>query len=295
VTRLTVQHTTLYRYRQPVHFGEHRLMFRPRDSHDLRLVDTALTISPRAEVRWMHDVFSNSIAIASFRNAASELRFDSRIRIEHFGLNDPGFPIAPFAQRYPFNYSDEELADLAPSMNSSHPDPEGRVAAWARAFLEGQETVETRDLLVRMTRAIRDRVTYETRYDIGVQAPAETLSRGAGSCRDLAVLMMDAVRALGFAAHFVSGYLYDPALDGGGGASEAALKGVGHTHAWARIYLPGAGWVEFDPTNGLVGGANLIRVAVAREPDQASPLQGSFTGLPEDFLDMEVSVKVSAD
>jgi transglutaminase-like putative cysteine protease len=131
---------------------------------------------------------------------------------------------------------------------------------------------------------------------VGVQTPAETLALGRGTCRDLALLMMEACRSLGMAARFVSGYLYDPALDlGVESAGEGApVRGAGDTHAWVQIYLPGAGWVEFDPTNGLVGGANLIRVAVARDPAQAIPLQGSYYGPPEAFLDMVVDVKVSA-
>jgi transglutaminase-like putative cysteine protease len=287
---LTVTHTTVYRYRQPVRFGEHRLMFRPRDSHDLRLADSALTITPGAEVRWMHDVFSNSIAIASFEEPAAELRFRSRIVIEHYGLENPEFVIEPYAQAYPFSYPAEEIPDLGRSVERDYPDPERKIDAWAKAFLEVGGPVRTQDLLVRITKAIHNDFGYERRYAIGVQPPAETLERQAGSCRDLALLMMAAVRALGLAARFVSGYLYDPRVDDQG---EAGIRGAGDTHAWVQVYLPGAGWAEFDPTNGLVGGASLIRVAVARNPDQALPLKGTFYGAPEDYLGMDVEVEVS--
>ncbi len=288
--RRLVEHKTLYRYRQPVPFGEHRLMFRPRDSHDLRLIDSALVINPRAEVRWMHDVFSNSIAIARFAEPASELRFESRIEIEHYGLSDPSFPIEPYARTYPFSYSSQEIPDLTRTRERHYPDPDGRIDRWARSFMDNHSTMETQALLERINQAICDDFSYQRRYAVGVQAPIDTLEFGSGSCRDFALLMMEAVRALGFAARFVSGYLYDPASDD----PARALRGAGDTHAWVQVYLPGAGWAEFDPTNGLVGGANLIRVAVARDPSQALPLQGTYRGATEDFIDMTVEVTVSA-
>ncbi len=293
MTRLHVSHVTTYRYRRPVAFGEHRLMFRPRDSHDLRLLESSLVIEPPAQVRWMHDVFSNSIAIASFEGQAETLRFESEIVIEHYGLSDPDFPIESWARRFPFSYSSDEIPDLGRTIERHYPDPEGRVDTWARGFVNGSSgEVDTTALLARMTRAIMESFAYRRRYAVGVQTPVETLELGGGTCRDLALLMMEAARSLGLAARFVSGYLYDPAVDSA--AAQESLKGGGDTHAWVQVYLPGAGWVEFDPTNGLVGGANLIRVAVARDPAQALPLQGSYFGAPEDFIDMAVEVKVTA-
>jgi transglutaminase-like putative cysteine protease len=129
---------------------------------------------------------------------------------------------------------------------------------------------------------------YAERHEPGVQSPLETLNLGSGTCRDYALFMMEAVRSVGLAARFVSGYLYDPALDGG--ASD--ITGAGSTHAWVQVYLPGAGWVEFDPTNGSQGGFNLVPIAVAREPEQAVPVSGSFTGDASDFLGMNVEVSV---
>ena len=288
--RLRVEHSTIYRYRKPVSFGEHRLMFRPRDSHDLRLIDSALTINPVAEVRWMHDVFSNSIAIARFAEPASELRFESRIEIDHYGLENPDFPIEPYARTYPFSYSSQEIPDLTRTRERHYADPEGEVDRWARGFMSSRSTMETQQLLERINESICKNFDYQRRYAVGVQAPVDTLEFGTGSCRDFALLMMEAVRALGFAARFVSGYLHDPSTE----ASGETLRGVGDTHAWVQVYLPGAGWVEFDPTNGLVGGSRLIRVAVARDPSQALPLQGTYRGATEDFIDMSVEVSVSA-
>ena len=294
--RLAVRHLTVYRYQRPVRFGEHRLMFRPRDSHDLRLIDTALSISPTAKVRWLHDVFSNSIAIASFEETASELRFESRIVVDHYGLEDPEFAIEDYASTYPFQYASDEAPDLVRTIERHYPDPERSIDGWAKAFLNGHATVETQGLLNRINSAIHQQFAYETRFAIGTHSPTETLERGKGTCRDLALFMMEAVRALGLAARFVSGYLYDPALDQDNPQAQPGgpeIQGGGHTHAWVQIYLPGAGWVEYDPTNGRVGGRNLIRIAVARDPVQALPLQGTYFGATEDFLDMQVEVSVT--
>jgi transglutaminase-like putative cysteine protease len=287
--RLRITHSTVYRYRRPVAFNEHRAMFRPRDSHDLRVLDARLTLSPPGEVRWAHDVFSNSIALITFAEAVSELRFESEIEIEHYGLGDLEWMLREYAALYPFRYDNEQVVDLMPTLQCHYPDPEGAVRAWAVQFLDPVEFTNTQDLLMRMTRAIKAQFRYQERPILGTQAPAETLRLGCGTCRDFALFMIEAVRSLGLAARFVSGYLYDPALDGG----DQALTGAGATHAWVQVYLPGAGWVEYDPTNGLIGGANLIRVAVARDPKQAIPLQGSYAGQAEDFLDMQVEVRVT--
>ena len=290
MTVLTIRHVTVYRYARPVEFGDHRLMFRPRDSHDLRLIDTALVTAPPAQVSWQHDVFGNSIAIATFANHASELRFESTFVAKHYVSAEPAFSIADHAQQIPFSYSAEAIPDLGRTIERHFPDPDHAVDRWVRQFLLENGATETHRLLVELTTAVKHQFAYVPREEPGVQTPAETLGRGSGSCRDFVVLMMEAVRSLGLAARFVSGYLYDPALDG----SASEVTGAGSTHAWVQIYLPGAGWVECDPTNGTLGGANLIRVAVVREPGQAVPIQGTFVGGPDDFIGMDVEVTVNS-
>lgn len=284
---LTVHHVTTYRYRQPVSFGEHRMMFRPREGHDQRLIEARLEITPKpVSVRWVHDVFGNCVALARFSGRACELRFDSLVCLDHSSSTTLDFELEEYARTYPFTYGADEMPDLLRSIERYTPDPERAVDRWVRQFLPRDGQARTWDLLVAITMAIKQGFTYVAREEQGVQEASRTLKLGSGSCRDFAVLMIDAVRSLGFAARFVSGYLYSPAGEGrvGGGA----------THAWARVYLPGAGWVEFDPTNGIVGNRGLIRVAVARDPRQAVPLSGTWTGFPADCLGMTVDVAVTA-
>jgi transglutaminase-like putative cysteine protease len=281
---LTVHHSTVYRYREPVGLGEHRMMFRPRASHDLRLIRTNLLIAPRpAELRWLHDPFDNSVAVATFDGATSELRFESTVTLEHFENSMPDYPLEEHARTYPFRYSDEDLPNL--SLALVHRYPGESVSAWALQFLDPADTTATMKMLRAMTCGIRKEFTYARRTEKGVQTPEETLRMRRGSCRDFAVLMMEATRSLGVAARFVSGYIFVPTSSG--------LAGGGATHAWMQAYLPGAGWIDFDPTNSIVGNRNLIRVAVAWAPEQVLPLWGTYEGSPGAFLGMDVTVSVT--
>ncbi|MEQ8440914.1 MAG: transglutaminase family protein [Alphaproteobacteria bacterium] len=296
---LTVHHVTSYHYDRPVRFGEHALMMRPRDSHDLRMLEASLSVSPAATTRWTHDVFGNSVARVEFLEEADHLHVESTIRIEHYGLAEPDFStLEPYARSLPFPYNSNEVADLGRCMERHYTDPQHRITEWARQFMNGS-VVDTGETLIAMNGAVRDTFFYETREAHGTQTPTETLDRGTGSCRDFALFFMEAVRSLGLGARFVSGYLYDPAMDAALKdptlPQGADLRGAGATHAWVQVYLPGAGWVEFDPTNGIAGGANLIRVAVARDPAQASPVTGSYYGPPEAFRSLEIFVEVNGE
>ncbi|MEO8467000.1 MAG: transglutaminase family protein [Gammaproteobacteria bacterium] len=286
--RLTVRHLTVYRYSQPVEFGEHRMMFRPRESHDLRLLSSELAISPQpTSIRWLHDVFDNSLAIATFAGSASDLRFDSIVTLEHVETALPDYPLETYARSYPFRYANDELLELA--RGRSHHYPSIDVAPWAKQFVDASGTTETVGLLRSITLAIKNGFTYQRRSEKGIQSPSETLQRRSGSCRDFALLMMEATRSLGLAARFVSGYIFVPNTE------PARVIGGGATHAWAQVYLPGAGWVDFDPTNNIVGNRNLIRVAVAWDPHRVLPLWGTFIGRPSSFLGMDVSVSVTEE
>jgi transglutaminase-like putative cysteine protease len=287
---LTVRHLTTYRYGRPVAFGPHRLMLRPRDSHDLRLVRTELTLSPPANMRWMHDVFGNSIGIAEFTGAASELCIESVLHLERYALDRPVYEVDEEARSYPFVYSSGDRADLGRLLDVHTPDPAARIEAWARGFVAGRQT-DTLALLADLNSGIKAGFTYGARDEEGTQTALETIERGSGTCRDYAFLMMEAARSLGFGARFVTGYLYDPKLDTGG---DDGNQGAGATHAWCEIYLPGAGWIEYDPTNAIIGGEALIRVAVTRDPSQASPISGSYDGELNDYLGMSIDVTVTS-
>lgn len=289
VSVLTVRHVTTYQYRQPVAFGEHRMMLRPREGHDQRLLEARLSITPEpTQLQWVHDVFGNNVAVARFSGRARELRFESTVRLDHRARNVLAYQLEDYAASYPFTYAPEETPDLARSIERHYPDPDREVDRWARGFLRADGPTGTLDLLATMTHGIKRSLTYIPRLERGIQNPARTLRLGSGTCRDFAVLLIEAARSLGFAARFVSGYLYSSSRDGAG------HRGGGATHAWARIYLPGAGWVEFDPTNGIVGNRDLIRVAVARDPRQALPLHGTYIGFPADNLGMTVEVSVTS-
>ena len=287
---ITVRHVTIYRYKQPVSFGEHRMMLRPRDSYDQRLIEARLVIDPEpSELNWMHDPFGNCVAIARFSGRADMLTFDSTIRLDHEPNNPLDFQVEAYALDYPFSYSSEEVPDLARCIERQYLDRERDLDRWAQQFLRKQGPTGSRELLAAMTLAIHQRFTYAARTEMGTQDPATTLRLGGGSCRDFALLMMEAVRALGLAARFVSGYLVSS------GRVDRKRLGGEATHAWCEVYLPGAGWVEYDPTNGVVGNDDLIRVAVVRDPRQAVPISGTWTGFPSDFIDMTVDVTVTPE
>jgi transglutaminase-like putative cysteine protease len=290
---LSIRHLTRYRYRNPVALGEHRMMFRPRESYDQRILSCNLTITPEpTRLRSIHDVFGNCVSIGEFSGKSCDLVFESRVMLDHTPL--PAFAdvdgkVEVYTGAMPFDYSDDDLPDLRLSMARPHADPEGQIDRWAQQFVSKGET-SLQVLLSEMTQAIRAQFNYRVRHAKGAQTPLETLSRGTGSCRDYAVFMIDAVRSLGLAARFVSGYIYTPRK---AGAPER--QGGGHTHAWVHVYLPVCGWVEFDPTNGIVGNSDLVRVAIARDPRQAVPLHGTWSGAPSDYLGMEVEVEVRGE
>jgi transglutaminase-like putative cysteine protease len=260
-------------------------MLQPRESKDVRLVATDVTLTPEGTLRWAYDVLGNAIATATFGEPADTLVIDSVAQVELSAASYPVFDIAASATNYPFRYSDDEWADLGALTIPQYAD-EGRLRSWAQAFVASEPT-ETLSLLQDLNAGVANGIAYMAREDEGTQSPDQTLALGLGSCRDLATLFVEAVRSLGLGARIVSGYLHDQSRTLVGSADG------GSTHAWGEVYLPGAGWITFDPTNRRMGGANLIPVAVARDIRQAMPVVGSFIGLQSDFQDMTVEVRVT--
>ncbi len=295
---LSVRHLTRYRYRKPVAFGEHRMMLRPQESADQRLIDYTLTVSPDpASLVWSTDDSGNAVATAQFSRRAKELCAEAVFTLDHNPvpvLGARGESLLGGGQLPPA-YDAAERHELAPFIQAHYADPAGDVHDFAQAFVGVRGPTPVLGMLVQMTHAIRSDFTYGRRLSGGPQTPEQTLTRRAGACRDYAVLFMEAARSLGLAARFVSGYLVSgPGPLAGQGESKAAggRVGGGHTHAWAQVYVPGAGWVDFDPTNGIVGAQGLIRVATVREPEAACVLSGDYDGDAGDCLGMDVEVDV---
>ncbi len=282
---LNITHRTDYRYRTPVAPGPHRMMLRPRETRELKLLSFDLTLSPDAAVTWAHDVTGNSVATASFAGLTDSLTIESRTRVELSAPAWPVFDIAAHAQTYPFLYSDDDWIDLGALARPQYADRAGRLSDWVEGFVMGRPT-DTLSLLKDVSEGVFRTVSYQDREVEGTQGPLETLDRGWGSCRDFAVLFAEAARTLGFGTRIVSGYLFDPMRDRVGSA------GSGSTHAWVEVFVPGAGWIPFDPTNRAMGSGNLIAVAAARHIAQVAPVIGSFHGAEGDLLEMTVEVSV---
>src|SRR5690606_10117194 len=262
-------------------------MLRPREGHDVGLTSFRLVITPDAHVTWAQDVMGNTVATAAFPFATDSLAIESHATLTLGAAAWPIFDIAASAICYPFRYGDDEWTDLGALTVPQHPDSKGRLRDWTRAFVCGTPT-DTLALLKDICAGVSAAVAYRQRDDEGTQSPIETLDRRGGSCRDLAVLFVEAVRCLGFGARIVSGYLDNRA------ENLAGQNDRGSTHAWAEVYVPGAGWITFDPTNRSVGGFNLIPVAVVRDIRQANQVAGSLAGMSDAFQGMEVEDLVTS-
>jgi transglutaminase-like putative cysteine protease len=241
---LTVRHVTTYHYRQPVAFGDHRMMLRPRDDDDQKVLESQLEITPGpSHLTWTRDIFGNHVATARFADRASELRFESTIRVNQAPAGFRAADIVEFARTYPFAYAAEDRPDHAHFVTppSTHP----WLDRWAASFLRADGSADTRELLVGITQTIRRTFKHVTRHEKGTLDPIQTLKLASGSCRDLAMFMIAALRSLGIAARFVSGYLHLADDD------DDRLTG-GNTHAWVQAYIPGPGWVDFDPSSGMI-------------------------------------------
>jgi transglutaminase-like putative cysteine protease len=282
VKRIRITHETAYHYHVPVTFGPHRAMMRPREGHEVRIVEGRVEIEPRATIRWLRDIDENSVAVVTFAEAGRVLRILSDLVVELYDDRPIECLIDPAAREFPFQYAPSEQVELISYRLPSYPYDGPALQQWLQGLYRPGQTVETFALLTALNTHIYSSLRYEARDDPGVRLPHETLAQGGGSCRDYAVLMMEAARHWGFGARFVTGYIQ--MADGQHGA----------THAWTEIYLPGAGWHGFDPTNNKLAGSEHIAVAVAREQEKAMPLSGSWSGPGDAFERLHVSVQVVA-
>jgi transglutaminase-like putative cysteine protease len=278
--RYKIVHRTYYNFSATVQLQPHTLLLRPREGHELRIESSTFKITPPATLRWHLDVEDNSVAIATFDSPAGQLSIESEIIIEHYNLAPLDFLVAEYATDYPFTYKPEQSVVLSPYMSVVEQESSDLLSEWVTNFWQAGEQIQTYTLLQRLALYIQQTLSYQLREEPGVQTVAETLSRATGSCRDSAYLFMEAARCLGLAARFVSGYLNSP----------PSSANFGATHAWAEVFLPGAGWKGFDPTMGEVVGSNHIAVAVARLPESVPPVAGSFIGPPGASLDVGVWV-----
>lgn len=279
--RLRILHETLYTYDHPVGFGPQRLMIRPRDSHALRIVEASLRLFPQGATRWSYDANGNCVCIFQPSEGADAMRVVSELVIDRYP--------APLAlQRAedphtltPIVYAQEDRVTLEPFIAPVTDDPDAELLRWLRS-LPVYRDEPALAFLLRVNALIHQQFDYVTREEEGVQSPVETLRRQSGACRDLAWLMVEGLRRLGYAALFATGYIHSPG---------AQIRGAGATHAWCEVFLPDLGWLEFDPTNGLAESPDLIRVAATRTPAQALPVSGAIIGDPGNAR-LHVSVDV---
>jgi transglutaminase-like putative cysteine protease len=279
--RLRIRHLTRYRYAAPVQFNAHRLLLRPREGHDVRVVSSQLAIRPAHTALWHRDVNGNSVAVVEFSESSDLLEFDSEVVIEHYEDVPLQFTLEPYAERFPFQYDASERADLVPYLQPLFTKDDLTLRNWVSEFWAPGRTPQTFELLEEMNRTIPQRLQYQRREEEGVQRAAETLARGSGSCRDFATLFLESCRHLGLAARFVSGYIHSPENSAAAGAP----------HAWSEVYLPGAGWRGFDSTTGELVGGDHIAVAVARHPESVPPVSGSYAGASRPSMEVQVSVE----
>jgi len=280
---IEIRHTTSYAFGAPVRLGPHFLRLRPREGHDLRIASSTLNTIPEAVVTWRRDLYENVLAVANFGDEpVAELGIESLLEVELYDTMPLDFVVEDHAVRFPFEYRSEERIALTPYLKSVYPD-DALIADWLDPYREALSGTETFSVLDNMNRRIHDGFKYQVREEEGVLSPAETLRGGVGSCRDLAALFLESCRRLGIAARFVSGYVHGPATEVGGAS----------THAWAEVYLPGAGWKGFDPTNLAIVGPDHIPVAVHRQPEEVPPVAGTYTGpkglVPTMTVDLQIS------
>ncbi len=281
---LKISHINIYRYTRPVELTRHRLMLRPAESHSLQIRSEFLEIYPQHTLSWEHDVFYNSVAQINFTEKSEELRITSQYTVEQFNINPFNFALEIYTNDLPFDYRGDEISDLAPYIVPQFPEDQGATHEWLRPFLDSKGRGKTLEFLLELNELIAADFGYNVREIPGVQSPSETLAMRTGCCRDFALLFMEAARHMGLAARYVSGYLCSANQE------DTPDVATNATHAWTEIYLPGGGWKGFDPTCGIMAAGLHVRVAATRNPEQATPIRGSYLGDASLYQDMTVNI-----
>jgi transglutaminase-like putative cysteine protease len=278
--KLRIVHETHYFYHEPVRFGSHRLVLRPREGHDLKVESMRLDISPAYVLTWNRDVFGNSIAVVDFKERASELRIASDVlvtRSEHL-LKHSWKP--PHEALRPPVYDPLDRLVASAYQQVIYPEDVAAIQAWLNQ-LPFELPRGAHAAVSRLNEYIHEQFPSKRREERGVLTPAQTLERGSGSCRDLATLLLEAARSLGIAARFASGYL----------DCEASEAGVASTHAWTETYLPGEGWCGFDPSLGEETDQKHVVTGVSNHPRGVMPVSGYYHGTAGQFQELKVAVR----
>jgi len=263
--RFRIFHVTDYQYSAGVRLGAHKILVRPRDGHDIRIEQSKLAITPNAVVSWHRDELDNSVALATFEETETgRLTITSEVIVAHYLSARQYLPVQDHARSFPFEYTATELNSLGNYLNTTYQSE--RLRTWLTEKTAG--VTDTVELLKLLCNTIHASFIYEQRHEEGVHSPDSILEGGKGSCRDYAWLFVVAARYLGIAARFVSGYFH----------TEGTALADGSTHAWAEVYLPGAGWTGFDPTSSKMTAENHVPVSVALFPEDVPPVSGQFTG-----------------
>ncbi len=263
--KLGVRYETAYRYAAPVRFSRHELRLIPRGDVFTQLLRVKFETNPEANVRFGRDVFDNCVAACSFPEPADELRFELELDLALERKNPFDFILTPEAATLPFSYAPDMQRVLAPFQSSAREEPL-TIPCWeAPRSHAPRPTVAT---LVELNERLHECVGYERREEGPARPPNETLRIGKGACRDVALLLAAVLRQNGLAARLTSGYLRE--------ADAETKRAEGSLHAWTEVYLPGAGWVGMDPTNGIFCNHNFIAAAVGIEPGDVTPIDGSF-------------------
>ncbi|MBI5067138.1 MAG: transglutaminase family protein [Deltaproteobacteria bacterium] len=275
--RLLLQHESLYAYPSPATLGPHEIRLRPAQHARARIESYSLTVTEPGELRWLQDPFGNHVARLAFKKGTRlpELRLLVEMAVDIRPVNPFDFFVDDRCQESPFTYPEEQRADLAPFLTLDEPALAG--GPLLREFLAALPSHgNTVSMVVELNRLVKERVKYVVREEAGIWTPEETLREGRGSCRDSAVLLMAVLRSRGLASRFASGYLVQLTDEG---MLPDEPRGIGRDvvdlHAWAEVFLPGAGWVGLDATSGLLTGEGHIPLACVARPALASPVTGT--------------------